>query len=210
LNRIICHWPSFIFLIFLFNPLKSQVTFTEVMYNPATSESHDEFVEIYNLSDETIDLTGWQFSDSTSSDILIETGNGMLLNAGQYAVILDGSYFENSTTYDGVIPDSALIITINGNTFGSSGLSNTKPELISLIDSSGTIIDSYRYSIDTEPGHSNEKLDLNAGNEPSNWGEAFVSGGTPGLRNSITPFISDLSLMQNALSQSKIRFKRRD
>ncbi len=191
---------NLLFLIFLISPVYAQVTFSEVLNDPATSEYHDEFIEIYNLSKETIDLTGWQFSDSSDYDVLIDAGNGMLLPSGRYALILDGSYFDNSTVYDGVIPDSALIITIDNGSFGNGGLSNSNAELLSLIDSSGNIIDSYRYSIGFEPGHSNEKIILDAGNNASNWAEALVSGGTPGQRNSVTPFESDLGLNQNALS----------
>lgn len=199
MSRLGFNWIFLIPLIFLFSPLMAQITFTEVMYDPATNEFHDEYVEIYNLSSETIDLTGWQFSDSSDFDMLIDAGSGMLLSAGQYAVILDGSYFGNSTTYDGVIPDSALIIKIDGN---SLGLTNSKAKLISLIDSSGQVIDSYRYRIKLEEGHSNEKIIIDAGNNAENWAEALVSGGTPGQRNSVTPFKTDLGLSQNALSWS--------
>jgi Lamin Tail Domain len=194
--KAVCSYLAFFaFLSFGF----AQVTFTEVMYDPATSEAHDEYIEIYNLSSEIADLTGWQFSDSSSFDGLVEAGEGLLLNPGQFAVILDGSYFGNSTSYDGIIPDSALIIKIDGNSFG---LTNSNPKLISLIDSSGKTIDSYRYTIGLTPGHSNEKIILNAGNEAVNWAEALVSGGTPGQRNSVTPYKTDLGLGENSLSWS--------
>ncbi len=82
---------NLLFLTYLISPLHAQVTFSEVLNDPATSEYHDEFIEIYNLSNETIDLTGWQFSDSSDFDVLIDAGNGMLLPSGRYAVIIDGN-----------------------------------------------------------------------------------------------------------------------
>ncbi|KAA3615761.1 MAG: hypothetical protein D8M58_16350 [Calditrichaeota bacterium] len=188
-----------LFLIFLFSPLYSQITLTEVMYDPATSEAHDEYIEIYNLSNDLVDLTGWQFSDSSRFIELIDAGNGILLQPKQYAVILDGSYFGNSTTYEDVIPDSALIIKIDGNSFG---LTNTSSKLISLIDSSGSKIDSYRYATGHKSGHSDEKIIIDSGNDPSNWEEALIEGGTPGQRNSVNPFKTDLGLDKNALSWS--------
>ena len=53
----------------------------------------------------------------------------------QFAVILDNGYFENSTDYDSLIPPEALILTINGKTFGSGGLLNSAPETVTLFDS---------------------------------------------------------------------------
>ena len=65
----------FLLLIFLNNSF-GQITFTEIMNNPATNENHDEFVEIYNLSDSIVDLAGWIIADSTSQDVLIDAGKG--------------------------------------------------------------------------------------------------------------------------------------
>ncbi len=129
----------------------------------------------------------------------MEAGEGLLLNPGQFAVILDGSYFGNSTSYDSIIPDSALIIKIDGNSFG---LTNSKSKLISLIDSTGKTVDSYRYMIGFTSGHSNEKIILNGDNKSDNWAEALLLGGTPGQRNSVTPYETDLGLGQNSLSWS--------
>ncbi|MCB0283709.1 MAG: lamin tail domain-containing protein [Calditrichaeota bacterium] len=184
-----------LFVAILSGCLTAQVTFTEIMYDPSTNESHDEFIEIYNLSDSVLDLSGWSLSDSLSSDNLADAGNGMILNAHQYAVILDGSYFGNSETYDMIIPDSALIITIADKGFGRSGLTNSSPKLLSLHNTDSAIIDQYRYSIGNPPGYSEEKKILSAGNNQENWSNALVEGGTPGFRNSVAPFSYDLAFV---------------
>ena len=106
-----------------------QVTFSEILYDVATNEYHDEFVEIYNLSStDSVDIRGWQFSDSSSSERIIQTGDGYLIPPLGFAIILDGSYRENSDTYDSLIPEQTLVLTISDNSFGASGLANSKGE----------------------------------------------------------------------------------
>ena len=188
-----------IFIIFNVISIKGQVIFTEIMFDVPGSDYNDEFIEVYNLSAQAVDLRGWQFSDSSSGDFLADAGMGLLLQPQQYAVILDGSYFDNSAAYDEVIPDSVLIIKIDDNAFGSSGLSNSQSERLALIDASGHTVQVYHYSLDNEPGYSDEKIILTQDNEAANWGNSLRKGGTPGFRNSIAPYDFDLCLAQEAL-----------
>ena len=47
-----------------FVPLQAQVVLSEIMFDALGSDTHDEFVEIINLSESvSIDLSGWQISD---------------------------------------------------------------------------------------------------------------------------------------------------
>jgi hypothetical protein len=184
-------------LIIIFNSgkdyLSAQVTFSEVMNNPATSEAHDEFVEIYNFSDDAVDLTGWIIADSGGQDLLIDYGRGMLLNPNRYALILDGSYAGNSTTYDAVIPDSVLILQVDGSTIAST-LSNSVNRTLLLINALSDTVDSYQYTATYRAGHSNEKIVLEDDNSAQNWGESLFEGGTPGRRNSLSPVQYDLEI----------------
>ncbi|MEJ2543939.1 MAG: lamin tail domain-containing protein [Calditrichaceae bacterium] len=189
------------FTLLWMSVVHAQITFSEVMFDLEGADYHDEFIEIYNLSEtETVDLTGWYLSDSNYIDDIIETDDGMLLSPLSYAVILDGSYFENSTLYDNIIPDSALIITIDGGAFSLNGLTNTVPKTLMLCDADSHLVDSYRYSIDNEPSHSDEKILMNSDNSISNWGNSLVKPGTPGFRNSISPHQFDLGFSEDALS----------
>jgi len=116
----------FLQIVFFAIGLNAQIVFNEVMYDAEGADYHDEFIELVNLSGlDTVDLSGWHLSDSLYDDIISDAGNGLKLAPRQYAVILDGSYFANSTTYDDIIPDSALIVTISDNAFTKSGLSNS-------------------------------------------------------------------------------------
>ncbi len=188
-----------IFIFVLTRFLWTQVVFNEVLFNPAGNEIHDEFVELVNISAQVVDLSGWQFSDSSGSEELTDAGGGLQAQPGQYIVILDGSYFGNSTAYENIIPASALIVTISDNSLGSGGLSNSKAERLQLFDDQGQPIDIYRYTTDNPPGHSDEKIDRLAGNNASNWSNSTISGGTPGALNSLSPADFDLGLVPGSL-----------
>ncbi len=183
------------FIILLFSiRLSAQIVFSEIMFDVPGSDYNDEFVELYNLSSDSVDVNGWQFSDSTGTDGIVDAGMGTLLAPHQFAVLLDGSYFDHSTTYDDRIPDSALVLQIDDNAFGASGLANGAGEPLLLINSTGDTVQHYRYSTDNPPGYSDEKIILGNGNLASNWANSLILGGTPGYRNSVTPFARDLAV----------------
>ena len=190
-------------LSILFFPffVSAQIVFSEVMYNVQGADYQDEYIELFNLSSaQAVDLSGWTFSDSSGTDILVSAGAGIILAPRQFAVILDGSYFENSSRYDDVIPESALIIKIDNNSFGSNGLSNSKAETLLLMNSAGDTVQIYRYSTGNEEGYPDEKILLNGGNGTENWADGLVSGGTPGFRNSVTPWDYDLTISKEAVN----------
>jgi len=197
----------FSLLYFLIQPctVSAQVTFTEVMNNPATNENHDEYVEIYNLTQDVVDLSSWIIADSSNQDVLIDAGYGMRLNPNGYAVILDGSYQGNSTTYDMVIPDSALIIQVDGGTIASR-LSNSDNKTLFLINAAGDTVDRYRYISTFDEGFSNEKIDLMGPNETSNWAHSLVMGGTPGFRNSVAPLEVDIGFIENSVQWPELKY----
>lgn len=193
---------SFLTLIVIcvFN-VHAQITFSEVMFDLEGADYHDEFIEIYNLSEsESVDLTGWYLSDSVNIDRIIDSDEGMLLAPSSYAVILDGSYFANSTLYDDIIPDSSLILSIDGGAFSLNGLTNTVPKTLMLFNANSQKVDAYRYSIDNKLGHSDEKILMNSDNSTSNWGNSLVEYGTPGFKNSISPHQFDVGFSENALT----------
>ncbi len=191
---------SFACILILFPVwLSAQVVFSEIMFDVPGSDYNDEFVELYNLSSDSVSLDNWRFSDSTGTDGIVDAGMGLMLAPHQFAVLLDGSYFDHSVTYDEQIPDSALILKIDNNAFGASGLANSNGEPLLLINSAGDTIQHYRYSTDNPPGYSDEKIIAGNGNAASNWANSLVPGGTPGYRNSVTPFNHDLAVDASSL-----------
>lgn len=189
-------WVSFA-SAFLLIPLPTgfaQVVLTEVMFDPAGSEYYDEFVELLNVGADTVDLSGWVIGDQDEQDALVDAGFGLKLLPGQYGLVLDPGYFEHSATYDSLIPSAALVLTIDDGAFGKGGFSNSTPETVLLLSPRGDTVAAYRYTLDNPPGISDEKIDVLAGDDPSNWANATTWNGTPGAPNSVSPKPTDLRI----------------
>lgn len=183
------------FVFFLTVPCYCQIILSEVMFDPVGSEYYDEFIEIYNRSlTETIDLAGWQISDSSDADFIVSHLHGTQLKPGQFAIILDPGYFDNSHQYNNLIPPEALVLTIDDAAFGSNGLSNSQPEPIILISSAGVTVAFYRYSLNNQPGYSDEKRNLLGDDSPENWANSRILNGTPGAPNSTRQLEYDIKL----------------
>ena len=174
----------------------SSIILSEIMYDPSGSEHYDEFVEIYNISATNyINLTGWSIGDGEGYDQIIDAGDGLILAPGQFGLILDPGYFGNSTSYDSLLPSEALVVTIDGATFGQRGWSNSSEKTVFLLDSTGQVKNQYTYIPGNKPGFSLEKIDLYSDNSSLNWGESNVEHGTPGFKNSISLLEIDAELI---------------
>ncbi len=180
--------------IFLFfKTVYPQATLTEVMFRPA--DSNCEFIEIYNLSpDQILDLTGYKIKYQTSSaDSLVSVAASMELNPNQYAVVLEGDYDLENGIYKDLIPPGALVLKIDDNAFGSSGMSNSSDRSIYLLSPADDTLEVYLYSANNGEGISDEKIILSNDNSPGNWSNSIQINGTPGFKNSVAQSDHDLS-----------------
>jgi hypothetical protein len=152
------------------------IIITELMYNPGTNNQNDEFLELYNDTDDTINLNGWCF---TAGIALCFTASHNIA-AGSYAIISPSSS-QTTATYN-----VATLATYTGN------LSNGG-ETITLKDNNSNVIDTVTYS-DSSPwptapdgtGPSLEMKLLNLDNSlAASWGASLSGGGTPGEENSL-------------------------
>ena len=168
----------------------------EFMADPL--EDEPEWVEVYNRSEETINLAGWKVGDATS---LTPPLNTYRLDPGSFVLIT---------------PDSSALI----DRFGASiniiqtplPALNNNGDQIRLINSNGTTVDSFRYganwgvrdglSLERESPHSDPTLGSSWGPSPD------PLGGTPGRKNSWRPVQIDLYLtsLQIASSDSIVAF----
>lgn len=180
-------------------PLIGQVVFSEVMFDLAGPDSPNEFVEIFNLSDRSVDLAGWLISDKSSTDELLDLGRGTTLLPFSYCVILEGDYEIGDGLYDAVIPDSVLILTVDDNSIGNQ---LSVSDSLTLIDSDSTVIDSLGWSQIASPGFSLERLFLDRQSTWDNWALSKDSLGTPGLPNSVTPVAVDLGIFALGISHT--------
>jgi len=168
---------SFIFFVpregadFLYAAEKSDVVINEICWMGNGNSSADEWIELYNNTDDDIDLTGWRIlSQDGNPDIIIE------------GIIAPNGYFLIERTDDDSVPDVAAdFITSFGGGLGNSG------EVLELYDDSGMVIDSTPLLGDGGwvAGDNAEKLTMAridvsiSGHDISNWQNSQETGGTP-------------------------------
>ncbi len=142
-----------------------------------------EFVEIYNRSDQTVDLSGYKFYDGS-----LKALPPVILPAGEYAIICDDNDSALLKSYGIVAALSSLSLSNGG-------------EAIGIYSNAGTMIDSVFYKSDwfnggykTDGGWTLERVDLNfICSNSKNWGPSLDNtGGTPGKSNSINGYFEDL------------------
>jgi hypothetical protein len=190
-------------LLFLHAQSVASLAISEVMFYPQGSDN--EFIEIYNFGLTPIDIDSFKIKYNTSNpDIILKTGSTSILAPGSYAVILQGNYDFANGLYKDKIPSGALILKIADNYFGSTGMSNTTGRPICLLNKNNDTLDYYSYSADNAVGYSDEKIKMNKDASPSNWSNSLVLNGTPGYRNSITPYEHNLEVNSISVSPSLI------
>ncbi|HXK49990.1 MAG TPA: lamin tail domain-containing protein [Clostridiales bacterium] len=179
-------------LLIISSLLNAKMIITEIMFNTAADENQDEFIEIYNNSDSAVDLSGWAIADNAETDLLIKYHGftDMLLKPFSYCVVMDSSYYLNSTEYEDLIPDSVLRVMINDGSMGQYGLSNSYDETIKLFDPDSILTDSVTYDYTQAEGYTYERTSYTL----PVWARSTVMRGTPGFRNSVMPFENDIRL----------------
>lgn len=165
-----------------------QVFITEVMYNLPGADSPNEFVELYNADDISVDLTDWIIADLGSDDDLV--GESFLLPPNGYALIMEGDY--DGILYSDLIPQETLMLFVDGNAIGNN-LNNSADSLY-LINSVGDTIDVMGWSESIEDGFSLEKVNLEFGNISGNWRMSLIQYGTPGFENSVSDLQRDVAI----------------
>ncbi|MGD9028878.1 MAG: lamin tail domain-containing protein, partial [Anaerolineae bacterium] len=164
------------------------VVINEVAWMGTAASAFDEWIELYNTSDVTISLEGWQLADDNGPIISL---SGELAPRGYYLI---------ERTDDSTVRD---IPADRSDSFGSGGLHNSGEALI-LRDEGGQIVDTANgdggewSAGDNTTKHTMERVDPTAPDDDSNWGtndgivrngedaEGGAINGTPKARNSCT------------------------
>ena len=110
----------------------SSITITEIA---AYEKSNFEWIEIYNASSESIDITDWSFWENETNHSLNEYRGDLVIEPGEYAVIADVA--ENvQTSY----PDfTGTLIDSSWSSLKESG------EEIGLKDAEGNFVEVFTY-----------------------------------------------------------------
>jgi hypothetical protein len=191
----------------------SQVVINEVMANPAGSESgsgspgdRNEFIELYNATDDTIDLANWIITDLDDDDLISFWTDTLLvvkypsvrirstkMMPRSFALILDPEYTSSDTAGGHVepyaFPDSTLIVTVKNTTLGN-GLANNDPlvlkdKLGNTVSTFGTPENEDDFPADAGDGKSWERISPTLPDSKNSWRvSSDRSGSTPGRPNS--------------------------
>lgn len=185
---------TFIILSITYSQSDTLLIISEVMFSPASA--NNEFIEIYNLSStQTVDLNTYKIKYYTSNpDQFTDAGFGTALLPNAYAIVFENDYDIAAGIYSGLVPANALILKIADNSFGTSGMANTTSRPLWLINALDDTVDHYFYSANNATAISDEKKILNRDSLQTNWANSFVTSGTPGFTNSVTPLSFDLQL----------------
>ncbi len=112
-----------------FVELEDSIVINELMYHPITEDSNDEYVELYNRSAETVNLSGWRLSKAI--DYIFPQGTE--LASGQYLVVArNTSRIESKYGISGVYGPYEAVLANDG-------------ESVRLRDQNDNIVDVVRY-----------------------------------------------------------------
>lgn len=171
---------------FLYLPVATPV-FHDVIINeilgdpsPVVGLPNAEFIEIFNRSSNNFDLTGWEFTDGSSTGVL----GSRILAAGSYLILC-----ANADT----AAFSAFGPTLGLSTWPSL---NNAGDNLKIYDAASNVIDSvnfvlswYQDAVKDDGGWTLELINPNTGvgcAPAGNWIAAVnVAGGTPGIQNSV-------------------------
>jgi hypothetical protein len=154
---------------------EESIIFSEINYNSATNADAGDWVELLNVSDQPVDISGWRFSDSENLHVFV-IPDGTVLQSGAFLVL-----YGEKAKFESLFP----LVTNKTGPFGF-GLSGSG-EAIRLFDKNGQIRFSVVYNDDPpwpkEPdgsGYTLELADIH-GNmcDGLNW-FAGCLGGSPG------------------------------
>jgi hypothetical protein len=159
--------------------VSGDIVINEIQYHAADDQPSGDWVELFNLSQEEVDLSGWTLTDGAPANVFTVPQGASVAPGGYVVLCQDQVAF--ALVYGSVS-------CLGGWTFGLSA----GGESLFLRDASGAIADSLTFQ-DALPwppeadgaGPTLELVDATADNAlPESWQAAYVRGGTPGAKNS--------------------------
>ncbi len=152
----------------VFNFTFANLEITEIMYDLDGTDSNREWVEVKNISEETLDLSNWYLFSDNTKHTLIPQGESNLASGGYAVIVQNVLQFKNDwPNFSGLIFDSSWT------GFNNSG------EIISLKDAELNVVSPISYTSSlggAGDGDSLQKIN-------NNW---IGSLPTPGAENKLT------------------------
>lgn len=112
----------------------AQVMITEIMYDPPSTDSAHEWIELYNESTSSETLAHWKLYARGASHNIIAASSGAILLPGSYAVVAQNVAMFKSQypNFSGMLYHSAITLDNAGDT-------------LELLDASSTVVDTATY-----------------------------------------------------------------
>ena len=163
------------------------IVINEINYHSSAGFDPQDWVELYNRFDNTIDLTGWYLKDS-NEDNVYQLPDGLELGADSYLVIC-----ENVAAFNSFFPEVYNRTGDLGFKFSNGG------EVIRLYAYDNSLIDSVHYD-DNAPwplladgmGSTMELIDTDLENDlGENWAASSRLYGSPGSKNGLIAGIDE-------------------
>ena len=157
------------------------VEISEIMYDPSVSDSGGEWLEIYNNTGSTLDITGWILdvggADVETLEQRVGWGDISQIPAGAYAVI---SELASTVNFDDIYgpPSISIYVAVTGSAIS---LSNTPGERIVLKNSDESITyQDFTYPDNVTNGAMIKFVIFDDEDTESLWVAASTPEGTPG------------------------------
>jgi hypothetical protein len=157
---------------------------TEVRAVAATPQAGGEYVELFNLGDGPLDLSGWRLEKRTATGLLAGctvAAAAEPLQPGGYALLTSGAWDDRYPVPAGTVRFACGAATLAG------GLADDRPPDLRLLDWTGALLATFGEG-GTAPRckAAVERIDLAGGDTGGNFACAETEG-TPGRCNSVTP-----------------------
>ncbi|MFC1538350.1 CotH kinase family protein [Candidatus Latescibacterota bacterium] len=169
-----------------YRELISNIVINEINYNSSDDFNPGDWVELYNITENTVDISGWVFKDEDDTHSFEIPANTVLLPYGYIVLSSDETLFQS------VFPDVSRHV-------GSFGFGlNAAGEVLRLYDADGELIDWVVYD-DSEPwpvepdgtGSTLALVNPEVDNiHPENW-LSSSGNGTPGAQNDMFSVIDE-------------------
>jgi hypothetical protein len=157
---------------------------TEVRAVATSPQAGGEYVELLNLGEEPLDLSGWRLEKRTGAGLLAGCTVATALEplpSGAFGLIAGGAWDDRYPVPEGLVRFTCGAASLAG------GLADDRPAEVRLLDPAGALLD----TLGRDGGAPRcpaavERIDAEAPDQPANLACA-VDGGTPGWCNSVTP-----------------------
>lgn len=166
----------FTLLILINTAQATNLIFTEIMYDPEGADTDQEWIEVFNISTSSIEISAdWRFNDGSNHLLNLYQGNNQITSSSFFIITADAQVFLNNYQ------------DFNQTIFESSLSLNNSTDTIQLANND-QLISEFTYDSNLGANGNGKTLEkINVYNPESAWQESYIIKGTPGSESSTHP-----------------------